>query len=127
MARAGRVKSLEGADARKYFYEQFRLKKGRAYNASFIKDQQLLTTLCCRYSLAWVKGLIDFYLQWDDDFTRLGGYTVGILYLKVNAILELGIGKSEWVRKHERKNMLSTGQILMDIMRGGGNIFGGKK
>lgn len=104
-----------GIEARKYFYAEYEKIKQRPYNASFAKDGRLFHLLAVRFPLSWIKGMVDFYLQWDDEFCRKGGHTIGIFFVKINQILELNIHKSDWVRKHEQNKMQSAGQILEKI------------
>ena len=99
---------------RNYYYERFEAIKGVKYNCSIKKDTTIFSNLTRLYPSHWVKGFIDFYLQWKDDFVIKAGYTTGILLLKINSLLELGIHKSHWVKKHEK---LSGLKDMKDIIR----------
>lgn len=105
----------EASECRKYFYTQYEIIKERPYNASFAKDIMLFHHLCGRFPMPWVKGMIDFYLKWDDQFVRDCGFTIGVFYSKINQMLELNIHKSEWTKKHERLSLKPIGDIMKDM------------
>lgn len=102
-------------ECRKYFYEQYQEVKQRPYNASFQKDGMLFNHICGRFPVSWVKGLIDFYLKWDDTFVKNCGYTIGVFYCKINQMLELSIHKSHWTQKHEQRKGLKSVQGMGDL------------
>ena len=97
----------EAKEFRKFIYEQYETVKGRPYNASFAKDSMLCSLLCGRFPLYWLKGLWDFYLQWDDPFVKNCGYTIGVFYSKINQMLEMEIHKSRWTERHKQRKGLS--------------------
>jgi len=112
----------EARECRQYFYDRFEKVKGRPYNPNFPKDIMLMDAPAGRFGVAWVKGLIDFYLQWDEPFVKQCGYTTGVFVCKINQMLEMGIHKSHWVRDHEKVQMKSSkavmGSLLKELIKG---------
>ena len=99
--------SPEAQECRKYFYKRYEEVKERPYNASFSKDAMLFHYLCGRFPKHWVLGMIDYYLQWDNEFVKNCGYTIGVFYSQINRLLEMNVHKSSYARKHEKKPGLS--------------------
>ena len=112
--------SENAKECRKHWYDKYREIKGVPYNASFAKDGRLFGLLADRYPGFWVKGMIDFFLQWEDEFIMKAGYTVPIFFHMINKMLELNIQKSRWAKKYEKKTGLSKEyrQDLIDCLSG---------
>lgn len=121
--RKGRGKhpiTKEAAACRAYYYEQYEHVRGHKYHAAFAKDGVMLDNICRNIPISWVKGMIDFFLRWDDEFIKSGGYSLSMFNTKLNAIMELGIHKSEWVKRHEQGGMASVKEAVKKVVEAQG-------
>lgn len=103
---------------RNYFYHAYEEEMKRPYNPNFQKDAVLMHILCSRYQENWIKGMIDFFLKWDNEFVVNGKYEIGIFYVKVKEILDMNIHRSQWVKNHEQKSGFKTArECLREVLR----------
>ncbi|KKN08026.1 hypothetical protein LCGC14_1060920 [marine sediment metagenome] len=111
--------SREAIEARKYFYDKFLEIRGYRYGYSYQKDAAVFQWACNIWPLIWVKGFIDFYLHWRDDFVMKSGWSVGVFRVKVNEMTGLNVHKSVWVKNHEKQSKLQNPkQILRKLFSG---------
>lgn len=101
---------------REYWYEQTEAILHHPYPKNYKKDSSVWKYFLKIYnSVAWAKGLTDFYLKWDNDFVKKCGHSLEAFIKTLPSMLELGIHKSHWVKKHEQKGLEPAAETIKKL------------